>query len=231
MDKRIKIFIFSDGHGNLKNIEKLKSEMAKADLLLFAGDFTKYNSPKTGLPFVNAISEIEKPTFSVLGNCDYPEIFEATKQKKFSVDASIKTFDELYITGSGGGSKFTGTTPYERSDEELVGDLAASEKKLKAGEIKSDELIVITHNPPFETKLDRVPMAHVGSKLIRAFIEKWQPLLHISGHIHEAFSVDKIGKTLLVNPGSLADGRYAVCEILKKDKTFNVGEINLMKLE
>lgn len=230
MDKIFRTFIFSDGHGNLKNFEKLKTEMNKSDLILFAGDFTKYNSKKTGLPFVNAIAELTKPTFSVMGNCDHPEIFEATKQKNLSVDATVKKFDELYIAGSGGGSKFTGTSPYERSDEELVSDLAPAEKKLKAGEIKNDSLIVITHNPPFETKLDRTLIANVGSKLIRAFIEKWQPLLHISGHIHESFAIDKLGKTVLVNPGTLADGRYALCEIIKKDKTFSIGEIKLMKI-
>ena len=230
MSKKIRAFIFSDGHGKLENLAAVKDEIAASDLVLFAGDFTQFSKPQTGEPYVKALAAYAKPTFSVLGNCDYPELFRLTKDNAFSVDGCVKKCDELYITGSGGGSKFTGTTPYERSDAELASDLTAAETKLNAGEIPASCLIVITHNPPFDTKLDKVPMAHVGSKSLRAFTEKYEPLLHISGHIHESVGIDKIGKTVLLNPGSLADGRYAICELAENGKGFEVTEIKLLRL-
>ena len=45
-------------------------------------------------------------------------------------------------------------------------------------------------------------MDHVGSKSVRKFIEKYQPLIGLHGHIHESFASDKIGNTVVVNPGS-----------------------------
>lgn len=231
MDKSIKVLIFSDGHGKREKLQALENKMANYDLLLFAGDFTKFNAPETGKPYLDEILACKKPFFSVLGNCDYPELLNATRERKCSVDACVKQYGELFITGSGGGSKFTGTTPNERSDEELVSDFVKAEKKIQAHELNPNALIVISHNPPHQTTLDTVPGGfHVGSKLIREFIETYQPLLHISGHIHESIGIDKIGKTVLVNPGSLNDGRYADCEIVKTEEGFEVRNLVLRSL-
>jgi Icc-related predicted phosphoesterase len=41
-----------------------------------------------------------------------------------------------------------------------------------------------------------------GSTAIRTAIEKWQPVLGLHGHIHEAKNVANIGRTVCVNPGS-----------------------------
>ena len=49
---------------------------------------------------------------------------------------------------------------------------------------------------------------HVGSHSARAFIETYQPDLCSSGHMHEAPGEDAIGRTLLLNPGMLAQGGY-----------------------
>ncbi len=45
-------------------------------------------------------------------------------------------------------------------------------------------------------------MVHVGSTSVRKAIEEYQPILGLHGHIHESSGVDKIGKTLVMNPGS-----------------------------
>ena len=75
------------------------------------------------------------------------------------------------------------------------------------------------HVPPFDTNLDSAPeldanltpklslsggfkMVSVGSKAVRAAIEKCQPLLGLHGHIHESRSAQKIGRTMCINPGS-----------------------------
>jgi Icc-related predicted phosphoesterase len=71
----------------------------------------------------------------------------------------------------------------------------------------------------------------VGSPLIRSFIEARQPLLVVSGHIHESFAIDTIGSSTLVNPGSLAEGRYAVAEITGGNgKPFAIASIELKTL-
>jgi Icc-related predicted phosphoesterase len=67
--------------------------------------------------------------------------------------------------------------------------------------------IYIMHSPPFGTRLDLIQGGKsAGSRSIKTFIEKNQPLLTLHGHIHESPNLsgaymDRIGETLSVNPG------------------------------
>lgn len=67
--------------------------------------------------------------------------------------------------------------------------------------------IYVMHSPPFGTRLDLIQGGKsTGSRSIKAFIEKLQPLLTLHGHIHEAPElsgayVDRIGETISINPG------------------------------
>jgi len=67
--------------------------------------------------------------------------------------------------------------------------------------------IYIMHSPPFGTRLDFIQGGEsAGSRSIKTFIEKNQPLLTLHGHIHESPELsrtyfDRIGETLSINPG------------------------------
>jgi uncharacterized protein len=67
--------------------------------------------------------------------------------------------------------------------------------------------VYVMHSPPLRTNLDVIHGGHsVGSRSIRGFIETFQPLLTLHGHIHEAPRLsgsyaDQIGNTLCINPG------------------------------
>ncbi len=74
------------------------------------------------------------------------------------------------------------------------------------------------HSPPYATGLDDAPeldaslrpvirggrpsVVPVGSHAVRDAIRKYQPVVALHGHIHESRGVQKIGKTLCINPGS-----------------------------
>ena len=106
-------------------------------------------------------------------------------------------------------------TPRECSEEELWKRLEAL-VPLVSGDWR--KVICNFHAPPYGSRLDLAPKldknlrpvhsigvpeyANVGSKSVRRFLEKYQPLLSLHGHIHEASGVDQIGKTLAFNPGS-----------------------------
>jgi uncharacterized protein len=76
-------------------------------------------------------------------------------------------------------------------------------------------LILLFHSPPYNTLLDRgdldgkffdhVPLdLHIGSIAIYDFLEKYQPLISLHGHIHESTRLtgswkDKIGTTFCFN--------------------------------
>ena len=75
------------------------------------------------------------------------------------------------------------------------------------------------HCPPYDSGIDVAPrlgkdlkpvvvpgtgveMVPVGSTAVRKSIEKYQPLIGLHGHIHEARGETKIGRTVCYNPGS-----------------------------
>jgi Icc-related predicted phosphoesterase len=67
--------------------------------------------------------------------------------------------------------------------------------------------IYVCHTPPFGTPLDAMPRGrHVGSKALRAFIERHTPPLTLHGHVHEAPEISgryaaRLGPTWSINPG------------------------------
>ncbi len=86
----------------------------------------------------------------------------------------------------------------------------------------SQPIVFLVHNPPYKTKLDLISDKkahelaqgeHYGSLITRQLIEKYKPLLCVSGHMHESPGVEMLGSTTVVNTGSAADGRYAIIEI------------------
>lgn len=105
-----------------------------------------------------------------------------------------------------------------------------------ASEVKNPSLAVFNlHAPPHGTFLDLAPeldanlspvikagqpsMIHVGSVSVSKAIEKHQPLLGLHGHIHESKAVERIGRTVCINPGSTYwDGSLnGVIAALEKD--------------
>ena len=75
------------------------------------------------------------------------------------------------------------------------------------------ETVFVLHSPPRDTTCDMTGLrAHVGSRAIRSFIERHQPPLVLSGHIHESPRVsasyrDRIGRTVVANPGQFGTSR------------------------
>jgi Icc-related predicted phosphoesterase len=69
------------------------------------------------------------------------------------------------------------------------------------------QTIYVCHTPPANTALDQMPRGrHVGSKALRAFVERHAPPLTLHGHIHEAPQLSgryaiQLGSTWSVNPG------------------------------
>lgn len=68
-------------------------------------------------------------------------------------------------------------------------------------------LVLVSHAPPYDTVLDRIhDGTPVGSQALRAWIDERQPLVVLSGHIHESPDVSgawsqRLGRTLCVNAG------------------------------
>lgn len=74
--------------------------------------------------------------------------------------------------------------------------------------LDANNLILITHSPPFNTKLDVLANGnHAGSIAVMRFIKEHQPVLTLHGHIHETVDMtgvftEKINNTIIATPGN-----------------------------
>lgn len=219
----MKFLCISDVHGNIEALDKLEAAGAfkEADAVLFAGDFAECFKTETSKPVLDSLVKKHDEIYAVLGNCDEPDFIEELEDAGINAEKTLNYTDGFAVLGSGGGSKFTGKTPNERTLEELMSDFAI----LDSCEDSEtwENLIVVSHNPPKGEKVDSfAPGMHAGSELFTKFIEEKKPLAVLTGHIHEGTAIETIGSTVVVNPGSLGEkGTYAMLTVEKKDGKYS----------
>ena len=86
---------------------------------------------------------------------------------------------------------------------------------------REDFVLFLTHNCPYNTKLDKLKRGpqkgkHFGSYLEKELIKKYAPNIVLCGHVHENQGKHMIGKTLVVNPGAAVDGKAAIIDFNEK---------------
>ena len=103
------------------------------------------------------------------------------------------------------------------SEEELAQYLEESIAGLPEGL----PLVLVSHQPPYGTVCDQLDNGqHVGSHAVRAFIEQHQPLVCFCGHIHSGVGKDRIGESVILNPGRFNESRcYATATIEQRRLT------------
>ncbi len=189
------------------------------------------------------LNKLSVPVLTVLGNIDhmgaayndqysaktwgksgwkwYDQNFMLPFLKKYShikrFDYSAIQFGDYVLIGARGG-----TSPGQvksvsyKKHKKMLDVLFRNHEK--------ENIIFVSHNVPHNTKLDKIGMKahvrvrgkHYGSKLVRRTIDKWQPLVHIGGHIHEGRGMQKLGKTTCVNPGAAHEGEAAIITLDEK---------------
>jgi len=78
-------------------------------------------------------------------------------------------------------------------------------------------IIFLTHNSPYNTKLDKIKKGpakgnHFGSFLEREMIRRFKPELVICGHMHENQGKDKLDGSVVVNSGSFMEKKFAIID-------------------
>ena len=196
----MKILAVADIHGAqyrlnlvLKNIERYSP-----DLLVVCGDITQFGPGELARNFLD---QIPIDTIAVTGNIDTLEVEKA-------IDNSKATKIELKKVVRKGVS-FVGVSGINPDHFKILDD-----KKMI-----NNQTVLVTHVPPFDTK-DKVFIGmHGGNKELRALIDKYNPRLVISGHIHEDPGFIKIGKTIFVNCSMGKSGEGA---LIKLDKNVSI---------
>ncbi len=194
----MKILAASDIHDDKQTIEELinLAEKEKVDAIILAGDLTFGESNVLGI--VGPFKKIGKPIILIPGNHETDATVDFWVKKYspgvYNLHGRAMKFYDIGIFGVGGAN----IGLFQLDDDEFFDALKKSHKKIKDARIK----IMVTHAPPYGTKVDMIGLTHVGSRGIREAIEKFQPDICVCGHIHETFGIeDKIGKTKIINVG------------------------------
>ncbi len=221
----MKILVISDIHDTLNNVKKLRD--IERDITIMLGDFVEFGKPRIET-VVSILEELGSQTLTlyVPGNCDPPEATrELNVKNTVNLHGRYHVVDNLVFVGFGGSNPTPFNTPLEFPDDQIGRELSniinsAIANNILSREELNERLVLVTHAPPRDTALDKITSgAHVGSSSIRQLIESYVPRMSLHGHIHEASGMEMLGKTVALNPGPLAWGRYVIIELTDKKIT------------
>jgi len=201
----LKILAVADFHGNPNGEQNLLKFLKRGyDCLVLIGDITNLGPANLAESLLERVKATGVPTFAIPGNCDPKQILQVFDKYGVNLHSRCERLDDITFVGLGGSNLTPFNTPFELTEVEIQEELAA------LACTPDSNRILVTHAPPYDTKLDQIPDGtHVGSKSIRKFIEQKQPLVALCGHVHEARNTDKLGRTLMVNPGPISKGYAA----------------------
>jgi Icc-related predicted phosphoesterase len=230
----IRIMVLSDFHGATHVLDPLKEKIQKVnpDLITFSGDIVKgycrgdewlqsceekrqpimtndiKNEEEEDLHFYKIffsfLDQLPMPVVVIPGNMDAPE----SRFLKASTNNIHKILVTEPITIAGFGGQIT------EDNEETTFVLQYSRrqvlevmKEFLTAEIK----VLITHSPPIST-LSFEDGQEKGSLVINDVVDLLNPHYVFCGHVHKFPGAEWIKATLIVNPGALKYGNYAVVE-------------------
>jgi uncharacterized protein len=206
----MKAVFVADIHGSLKpliGLAKTLTVMDDLEYVILLGDFSRdFNDPGRNRQDIMDVFNILRG-FNVLaipGNCDQRESVEYFREKGAGLHNCVVSDGRVDIVGLGGGNPTPFNTPFEFSEADIERYLLNLYSHVKDAE----KSVMAVHTPPYDTQCDMIgDGSHVGSKAVRAVIERVQPGLVVCSHIHESGGrKDRIGRTDVYNVGRLSDG-------------------------
>lgn len=150
------------------------------------------------------------------GNDDEPFLAEILAQSKTveNHDGAILEVGDYLVIGYGWSNPTPWDTPREKPENVIDSDL----RRLLSQVPSTSHLVFNAHVPPYNSGLDLAPelrpdfsmvtsggqpnLIPVGSSAVRQVVEDFEPMLVLSGHIHESRGVVKVGSSIAINPGS-----------------------------
>lgn len=188
----MKFLVFSDVHEDKAQVTKLgkRAKDKDIDFVIVAGDFTNFNRSLTQI--LKQFNSWGKPVYVIPGNHEEGEDYTnsvANYENLVNLHKSSVEVGDYILLGYGGDG-------FSKQDSEF--------RKLARswyGQYKNKKIVLVTHGPAYGTKLDKLPAGHSGNIDYRKFIERINPKLAISGHLHETIGeIDKIKDTKVINP-------------------------------
>jgi hypothetical protein len=200
---------FGDIHDRIDAARRIEG-LEQASAVLLSGDLTNVGTRDGAKRILAAVAARNPRILAQIGNMDTPAVERVLNEDKVNVHARVTNL------GGGVGLAAVGYspptpfgTPSEVGEEQIT---QWARDVLDAAGVYT-QIILMIHTPPHGTTVDRLPSGvHVGSPGVRALIEKYQPAVVVTGHIHEGAGEDHIGSSHILNPGSFAAGGYVRIE-------------------
>jgi|SRR3989338_5299494 len=189
----MKFLAFTDLHEDKEMLSELVKRAAKQDIdfIVCCGDISTFGN---GLQYnFKKLNSLGKKVYVLPGNHEEGPEFAGIVAKYpnlVNLDRSAKIIGDYVFLGYGGGGFTLQDPAFRRIAREWY------------GKYNGKKIILITHQPPYGTKLDRLGNRHVGNKDFSNFIVRVKPKLALSGHLHETVGiVDAMEGTKIANPG------------------------------
>lgn len=212
----IKILALTDIHDKVSLLTSILDSVLKekeVDLITVSGDVSDFGGGEDVERVLRIIERTDIPFCYILGNCDPMESRKGVKVGGRCMESACYTFSGIKIIGAGGATPTPFGTPFEVSEDEIVGNIARVISEC-CGSDCTEPVMLLIHNPPRGEVVDRLRTGlHAGSKKLRDLILQSSPFLVQCGHIHEAPGVERIGRSTVFNPGPAFRGRYAIVGI------------------
>jgi hypothetical protein len=202
----LRILVVSDIHGreDFTGIVLRKIEEMNAGLLVVCGDITHFGRP-TGFAR-KFMDSVPIKALAIPGNCDPPSevIGDIERSRGTNLHGKKVDINGIPFVGFGGAMLSVHSLPFEMPDDEIYRGLDG---------IMVGKAVLVTHCPAAGHLDQPEPGTSLGSEAVARIVEKYRPVLALSGHIHEARGIEREGGTVFVNPGPGKDGHAAFVEI------------------
>jgi Icc-related predicted phosphoesterase len=206
----VRIAYLVDVHERFDAIPRALERIGPVDVLVVGGDLTNAGSPDDVERAIESWRSLAPTLLAVAGNMDSQAIDDRLVELGVSIDGRGVVLGHVGLHGVSAAAHSRLRTPHELPDEELGGQAEAGHAHVGACPVR----IFCPHSPPHATACDRLRSGEpVGSRSLRAFVERAQPDLVLCGHIHESRGEDAIGRSRIVNPGPAFAGHYAVVDV------------------
>jgi Icc-related predicted phosphoesterase len=195
--------VVSDIHAKTSTAELVSraADRYDADNILILGDITHFGPVGIAIDY---ISSLNRPVYAIPGNCDPLDLPSAISKVAVDMHGKAVTVGGIRMAGLGGSNPTIFNTPFEIGEDRIMSLLDP---------ICKDVTILMVHAPAFG-HLDMIPSGMmVGSTSTKAIVDRYRPLVVLSGHIHEARGIKESNGTMFLNPGAAKEGYAALLTV------------------
>ena len=222
---------FGDIHDDISQLSQIP-ELATAKGVIVTGDITLGGGVKQAARMLQPIAERVPLLYAQIGNMDREEVTLWLEEQGWNLHCRARELYPGIVALGVGCSPFTPFgTPSEHPESRLAEWMEQAYKEAQNLIIQKEHdadaplmeayqrphFILVAHTPPHGSTCDRLHNGiHVGSSAVREFIQEHQPDICLCGHIHESKAEEYIGRTHVINPGTLGNGGYVVLHLEKE---------------